>query len=53
MKVRHSQTVGKMEPEGMITSKIKLNEVEDKGYRSLIDDKDNHVKILIDVEAPY
>lgn len=47
---RHS---GKMTPEGMITRKIKLNEVEEKGYRSLIDDKDNHVKILIDVEAPF
>lgn len=42
-----------MKPQGMITRKIKLNEVEEKGYRALIDDKDNHVKILIDVEAPY
>ena len=33
----------------MITSKIKLDEVEEKGFKALIDDKDNQVKILVEV----
>ena len=35
----------------MITKTIKMNEVEEEGFRTLIDDKENHVKILIDVGA--
>ena len=35
----------------MITRKIKLDEVESLGFKSLIEDKDNHVKILVDLEA--
>lgn len=33
----------------MITKKIKLNEVAEEGFRTLIEDKENHVKILVDV----
>lgn len=33
----------------MITKTIKLNEVAEEGFRSLIEDKENHVKILVDV----
>jgi threonine dehydrogenase-like Zn-dependent dehydrogenase len=40
-----------MTPEKMITRKIKMDEIEDKGFKALIDDKDNHVKILVDIEA--
>ncbi len=40
-----------MNPEAMITRKIKLDEVEEKGFKALINDKDNHVKILVDIEA--
>jgi threonine dehydrogenase-like Zn-dependent dehydrogenase len=40
---------GSMEPSGMITQRIKLNEVEEKGFKSLIHDKDNQVKILVEV----
>lgn len=40
-----------MNPAGMITKTIKLNQVAEEGYRTLIDDKENHVKILVDVGA--
>lgn len=43
--------VGDMKPEGMITAKIKLNEVAEKGFVALTEDKDNHVKILVDIGA--
>jgi threonine dehydrogenase-like Zn-dependent dehydrogenase len=42
---------GKMNPGGMITKTIKLDHVEDEGFRTLIEDKENHVKILVDVGA--
>lgn len=38
-----------MKPESMITKKIRLDQVEEEGFKTLIDDKDNHVKILIDM----
>lgn len=41
--------LGALKPEGMITRKIKLDEIEDKGFKALIEDKDNHVKILVEV----
>lgn len=41
--------IGKIKPEGMITKKIKLNEVAEEGFKTLIEDKENHVKILVDV----
>lgn len=40
---------GKMEPSSMITQRIKLTEVEEKGFKALINDKDNQVKILVEV----
>ncbi|KAH9875256.1 hypothetical protein J1614_004747 [Plenodomus biglobosus] len=40
---------GSMQPAEMITQRIKLTEVEDKGFKSLIQDKDNQVKILVEV----
>ena len=33
----------------MITSKIRMDEVEEKGFKALVDDKDDHIKILIDI----
>ena len=42
---------GAMKPGGMITRKIKLNEVAEKGFVALIEDKDNQVKILVDIGA--
>ena len=38
-----------MKPHDMITQKIGLDEVEEKGFKSLINDKDNQVKILVEV----
>ena len=35
----------------MITRKIKLEEVEEKGYKALAYDKDNQVKILVDLSS--
>jgi hypothetical protein len=47
--MRKSLATGRMKPEGMITKKIKLDEVVEEGFHTLIDDKENHVKILVDV----
>lgn len=38
---------GRMKPEGMITKKIKLDEVVEEGFTALIKDKENQVKILV------
>jgi len=40
---------GDMDPKEMITQRIALTEVEEKGFKSLINDKDNQVKILVEV----
>lgn len=40
---------GKMKPEGMITKKIRMDKVAEEGFKTLIEDKDNHVKILVDM----
>lgn len=42
-------SAGDMKPHDMITQKIKLTEVEEKGFKALIEDKDNQVKILVEV----
>lgn len=31
----------------MITKMIKMDEVEENGFKTLVHDKDNHVKILV------
>ena len=43
---------GTLQPAAMITTRIQLHEVEDKGFRALIDDKDNQLKVLVDAGAP-
>ena len=40
---------GRMHPDKMITKKIKLDQVESEGFASLIHDKANQVKILVEV----
>lgn len=40
-----------MDPGAMITKTIKLDKVEEEGFHTLINDKENHVKILVDVGA--
>ena len=42
-------SVGRLKPERMITGKIRMDEIEEKGFRALVHDKDNQVKILVDV----
>jgi len=42
---------GAMTPGGMITKRIKLSEVAEEGFKALVEDKDNQVKILVDIEA--
>ena len=41
-------SVGRMHPENMITKKIQMHEVVEEGFKTLINDKDNHAKILIE-----
>lgn len=41
-----------MKPDGMITKKIKMDEIVDEGFKALINDKDNQVKILVDLTQP-
>ncbi|RAK97547.1 uncharacterized protein BO80DRAFT_389620 [Aspergillus ibericus CBS 121593] len=42
---------GQLNPERMITSKIKLDEVVEKGFQALVNNRDAHCKILVDVQA--
>ncbi|KAI1271986.1 GroES-like protein [Xylaria sp. FL0933] len=42
---------GSIKPNGMITAKIKFENVVEDGIKRLISDKDSHVKILVDVNA--
>lgn len=43
---------GRMKPEGMITKRVPMDKVADEGFKTLIEDKDNHVKILVDMTQP-
>lgn len=40
---------GDLKPEAMITKVIRPDEVAEEGFKSLVEDKDNQVKILIDM----
>jgi threonine dehydrogenase-like Zn-dependent dehydrogenase len=40
---------GSLKPQSMITKKIKLDQVESEGFHSLIHDKANQVKILVEL----
>ncbi|KAI8953386.1 hypothetical protein F4801DRAFT_576560 [Xylaria longipes] len=42
---------GAIKPNGMITARIKFENVVQDGIKRLISDKDNHVKILVDINA--
>ncbi|KAJ5982164.1 hypothetical protein N7451_012264 [Penicillium sp. IBT 35674x] len=42
---------GQLKPEDMITSRITLDEVVEKGFKTLLEHKDEHCKILVDVQA--
>ena len=40
---------GKMKPEAMITARIALDDLVEKGYGVLSGEKEKHVKVLIDM----
>jgi hypothetical protein len=40
---------GTLKPANMITRKIKLEDLVEHGILALTTDKDNHVKILVDI----
>ena len=42
---------GTLKPSGMITGKIKMQDLVTEGYERLINEKDKHVKILVDVRG--
>jgi threonine dehydrogenase-like Zn-dependent dehydrogenase len=42
---------GKLKPNGMITGKIKMQNLVKEGYMPLINEKDKHVKILVDIKS--
>ncbi|KAJ5690532.1 hypothetical protein N7462_004924 [Penicillium macrosclerotiorum] len=42
---------GQIAPRSMITSKIQMDEIVKKGFEALINEKDKHVKILVDISA--
>ncbi|CEL05649.1 hypothetical protein ASPCAL06766 [Aspergillus calidoustus] len=42
---------GELQPEGMITDKIGLEDVIEKGFKSLLGGRDKHCKILVDPQA--
>lgn len=46
-----NRVLGQLKPERMVTSKIKLDDVVEKGFQALVDDRDSHCKILVDVQA--
>ena len=48
---RADSSAGKMSPKGMITKTIKLDQVVEEGFKALVEDKENQVKILVDVGA--
>ncbi|GAD93333.1 alcohol dehydrogenase [Paecilomyces variotii No. 5] len=42
---------GQLKPEKMITAKVKLDEVDEKGFQALLKDRDHHCKIVVDVQG--
>lgn len=42
---------GRLKPHKMITSKIPMEDLVEKGIWALVKEKDKHVKILVDVKA--
>jgi threonine dehydrogenase-like Zn-dependent dehydrogenase len=41
--------LGKLKPANMITSKIQLDDLVECGIKTLIHDKESHVKILVEM----
>lgn len=43
--------IGSIQPHPMITSKIRMEDVDERGFKALIEQRDTHVKILVDISA--
>lgn len=43
--------IGGIQPRPMITSKIRMDDVDARGFKALIEERDKHVKILVDISA--
>lgn len=43
--------VGLLDPSGMITATVKLEDVVEKGFKALLEERDRHCKILVDMQA--
>ncbi|RAL14947.1 2,3-butanediol dehydrogenase [Aspergillus homomorphus CBS 101889] len=46
-----SGMLSKLNPQAMITSKIRMEDIVEEGFKALINEKDKHVKILVDISA--
>ena len=42
---------GALKPEKMITSKIRIDRIVEDGFKPLLEEKEKHVKILVDLKA--
>lgn len=42
---------GQLQPEKMITSKVRLRDVIDQGFEALLNHRDEHCKVIVDVQA--
>ena len=42
---------GAMKPEKMITRKVRIDRIAEDGFKPLIEEKDKHIKILVDLKA--
>ncbi|PWY79079.1 GroES-like protein [Aspergillus eucalypticola CBS 122712] len=42
---------GKLNPRALITSKIRMEDIVEKGFKSLLHGRDNQIKILVDISA--
>jgi threonine dehydrogenase-like Zn-dependent dehydrogenase len=42
-----------LQPEKMITSKIRIDRLVEDGFTPLVDEKDKHVKILVDLTSSH
>lgn len=43
--------IGGIQPRLMITSKIRMEDVDERGFKALVEERDKHVKILVDISA--
>jgi hypothetical protein len=49
--ISYFSDIGGIQPRPMITSKIRMEDVDVGGFKALIEERDKHVKILVDISA--